>query len=131
MIEIDGPRALELLQAAVDEKGADYVYPTGEYETCSYARDDSPSCLVGHAVHCAGVTIDALHCMDVDTIEDDEGNQLDASSEIQNIPTERYGFRLMPGAVRAFQEAQQKQDSGIPWGEALLYAREAVESRTR
>ena len=64
MKTIDYPEALELVTKAIEQRGADHVG-----SECSYARSTNPGeyepcCLVGTALHIAGVHPDVLHKMD-------------------------------------------------------------------
>lgn len=115
---IDKEQALELLDRAVHQEGygEDYVY-TDHHEYCMYADSrDEPKCLVGHALHLAGVDISRLsHPTDLD------GNIIDTDiftlHEFKKVD-------LANEAAVVFDRAQRSQDSGETWGEALEAARD-------
>lgn len=98
----------DLIVRAVEEKGADYVYPDSEKglvsmytePICRYFREDdgAPSCIFGHVLSYLGKST-AL-----------EGSNAD-------IALAGCGFT---GAERtAANHAQVSQDSGATWGETL------------
>lgn len=115
---IDKPKAIELLERAVAEKGADYVDPGSQFGRggCRYVRDDACGCIVGHAYFYAGATIDELKEMDANP--DDPG--VDSLAWAEELPIE-----TADEAVRAFSVAQVAQDRGKTWGEALEAAKTA------
>ena len=59
---IDRDEAIALLERAVNEKGADYVYP--DKINCLYADGNRPGCIVGHALSYVGVSVDQLARLD-------------------------------------------------------------------
>lgn len=130
MIEIDGPRALELLTEAVNDKGTDYVYANDEDLGCQYfhVADDEPGCLVGQALHRAGVSVEQLIRMNsAEGVDIDETSigELYGSSE----GTQIFGFNLTHDAIEAFRSAQWCQDTKMSWGAALSRAVLAVTPR--
>lgn len=131
---IDRDRALALLRQAVEQKGEDYVYPSGDpysvgTKTCTYERDGEPSCLVGHVLFIAGVPVEVLARLDQygetefrtlaygSTCEDDDGNE-----EVLQEPVLHEYAALTEEAVEALSAAQDTQDRGRTWGQALLRA---------
>jgi hypothetical protein len=103
--------AVAALRVAVEEYGAGYVYPD---DLCWYVRHGKPACLVGVALHRAGVvTVGTLTEWDHLMI----GELADVCVEV-----------LDPAAVRVMMVAQSAQDSGFSWGAALARA-EAVMAR--
>lgn len=55
--EIDMGNVLELLAAAVETRGRDYVY-RNEFSSCSYMTDDDrPMCLIGVLIHQLGADL--------------------------------------------------------------------------
>ena len=110
--------ALEALNAAVEEKGADYVYE-GEGTFCAYVASDQPSCIVGNALHRLGVSIPTLVEMDHCTV----GGEAISSRKILEV-LEGSGFILDNDAVMFLATAQVLQDAEIPWGDAVRMARE-------
>lgn len=127
MIRIDKATALELLEQAVAERGADYRY---KYPVCAYVQRDSaidvrphPACIVGLALSLAGVPIE--------TLEQLEGDVEEAASELGAF----HGVKVDAGAVRVWLAAQVTQDTfdlgrgrdRHTWGEALEAAKQAAE----
>ena len=111
------PRALELLQEVIAEFGEDYVYPQFEPEAagdrgavmeCFYVRDDAPSCIVGHVLYRAGVTLDELRAVEGWTPVDQQAPQFGIWADIL--------------ACGLLADVQDEQDSGRSWGEALAEA---------
>jgi hypothetical protein len=119
-LHIDGQRALELLREVVAEHGTETVYQQvpvmgsdgSERLMCVYAHDGQPSCLIGHALHRAGVTVDELAAL--------QG----VADELDDVLPARVD--LDPLAESVFYAAQFLQDDGSPWGEALTAAEEAA-----
>ncbi|MFF5471025.1 hypothetical protein [Streptomyces achromogenes] len=119
MIELTLDRVKELLNEAVAEKGADYVYTTPdgkqgtpEYQpTCLYVHGDKPGCIVGHALHRAGVSLSLLL----------EEEQDDASSVLRSL-AQLGVLSYTDGVSQLLYEAQQRQDHGTSWGEAVQQA---------
>lgn len=110
--------ALEALNAAVDEKGSDYVYGGGRMSR-TYAAYDEPSCIVGNALHRLGVSISTLTEMDRRTID---GAAISSRKVLEVL--EGSGFILDNDAVMLLATAQVLQDAEIPWGDAVRMARE-------
>lgn len=106
-ITITADEARELLQRAVNEKGADYVYP--ERFNCRYFNEDGgPSCIVGHVLDYKGLTLD-----DVPGVEN--------TAALLTIRGDGV-IKCDDLTSRALQEAQNVQDCGEPWGYALAEA---------
>lgn len=111
----DEREALRIMREIVAEKGADYVYPDSEKRLdslcsepiCQYARYDedgnvvAPSCIVGHYLTRTGVSLGDLSIHE-------------GTAAIQVVPFSP-GSRL----AEAFNRAQEAQDDGLTWGEAL------------
>lgn len=110
--------ALEALNAAVDEKGADFVYQ-GEGTFCTYAAYDEPSCIVGNALHRLGVSISTLEKMDHCMI----GGAVISSPKVLDV-LEDSGFDLDYEAIVLLSTAQVLQDDEVPWGDAVRAARD-------
>lgn len=122
MTKFTKAQILEAAEHAVEKMGADYVYPRSQpnspdYGDCVYAEPDgSPSCIVGHIVA-----------------------ELDPES-FALITELRGGDRIFPAdrlwesgfethsevAVDALVNAQEAQDNGETWGEALLRLKERL-----
>ena len=107
-IEIDKATALRLLREVVAEKGSGYVY-TG---LCVYAYEGACGCLIGHALHRAGVSIEQLAAMD-------EQPAADVAIDKVQLPD---GLEIDERAKQILYAAQLKQDNGHTWGTALTEA---------
>jgi hypothetical protein len=107
--------ALEYMREAVDEYGAGFVYdpPDG---TCVYTQNGKASCLIGQVLVRAGVPIEAF--------EDSGANFARLDYAVLQLPAEISG-----DLIEALLIAQDTQDIGRTWGEALWRFREAVGSR--
>lgn len=128
METITARRALELLIDVVDTYGPETVYERTDIHTiwyraaspgseviegCRYEYEGAPSCLVGHVLYRAGVTVDLLRQLD------QEGCPAGALA---------YGVESVEvGAALVLDVAQRYQDNGATWGEALDMARDAYE----
>lgn len=110
--------ALEALNAAVDEKGDDYVYKEVG-SICTYAAFDEPSCIVGNVLHRLGVPIPTLVEMDQCSL----GGAVITSPKVLEV-LEDSGFTLDNDAVTLLYAAQTLQDDAVPWGVAVRAARE-------
>jgi hypothetical protein len=116
VIQLSLARAKELLTEAVAEKGDDYVYTTPdgkqgteEYQpVCLYVHGDRPGCIVGHALHKAGVTLAVLSY--------EERN--DASGVLRSLRSADV-LDCEDGVSQLFQDVQSLQDRGVPWGQAV------------
>ena len=108
---IDIGFALDLLAAAVAQRGAFFVYPPVwlHGQRYFYAARGGPRCLVGQAMSLAGVAED-----DLVALRDVGVRDLYAQG--------RLPVRLTLGALAVFDAAQRGQDRGYGWGDALDYA---------
>src|SRR5262249_22980083 len=111
---IDLGTALDLLAAAVQQRGADFVYrpvwvEEHRYLTCRYAHRGAPDCIVGYALAQAGVSVSTLEAMRDDGVEElyVEG---------------RFPVDVTLGALAVLRAAQQSQDRGCRWGDVLAQA---------
>lgn len=99
-MELSYNTAVELLERAIDEKGADYEYtPPEGSDQCLYFHHGQPSCIVGHVMSYLGFGA--------------------ASSEGVGASTvlHEMGVILMDGATNALLNlAQEYQDQGTTWG---------------
>jgi hypothetical protein len=129
-IDIDGPRALELLVHQVRDRET-FVYEkvlVDNVAACTYERCGSPSCLIGHALHEAGVPLAVLRDCDehkynfTKVPEDRPDFTFFSGTGISNLDLEQIGVRLTPKARAIFVAAQETQDHGLTWGEALAHA---------
>lgn len=143
-IEIDEVKALELLEAAVAERGADYTYQSefGEGVICEYQYGGKPACLVGAALHKAGVDVDTLVQMDTGVFHTEEGLEYEVGgTSISDLaaeplswdegtelpaPLSLFDITLTKKALDMFSVAQAAQDTGNTWGAALDEAKRAV-----
>jgi hypothetical protein len=126
MINIDLPRARELLLQAVDTQGRDFVYNPDGQGDCLYqpARlnklagitESSPQmktgCLIGVALKIAGVEMGLVHNGSIST----EVGLLRSSGAV-NIDA---------AATRYFGYAQAQQDNGTTWGTAYDVAESSL-----
>lgn len=113
METITARRALELLIDVVDTYGPETVYERGSVDRCRYEYGGAPSCLVGHVLYRAGVTVDLLRLLD------HQGCPAVAlAKEIEYVD---------PEAALVLDVVQCCQDNGATWGEALGKAREVYE----
>lgn len=122
MLELTFEKAQELVDAAIAERGEDYVY--GKHAgSCLYVHSDSwfddtrgewvlinerPGCIVGMALVKGGVSMDDLipiNTMDAPTVLD----------SLEGVEAERK-------AVDFLTLVQISQDSGVTWGEARYRA---------
>ena len=108
---IDIGRALELLAAAVKERGEYFVYSSsvGSARTCRYSVRGGRPCLVGHALSLAHVGDNAL-----DALGDQSVRELYGKA--------RLPVKLTLGALVVLDAAQRAQDRAYAWGDALDYA---------
>lgn len=121
-IKIDKDRALELLEAAVEERSANYIYeiPKDAGGKCVYQSEGVPSCGVGLALSKAGVSISALAALD-------HSPSLDAPVSIgtnsARLILAAHGVKLTPQASLVLDAFQGRQDSRSTWGDALSDAK--------
>jgi hypothetical protein len=110
-------RAVELLERAVQEKGADYAMPKNEdgggVVGCVYfdEKTKKPSCLVGHALAYDGFTYEDLG--------------VNNRRAISCVGPELYD-RLADRTRRLLVHVQDDQDNGATWGSALEFAKEVT-----
>lgn len=103
-----------LMETAVNMKGPDYVYRVPDDRgACVYINDGQPSCLVGHVLVAAGVPVERLEVWE-DTA---------AREVVGHLGPDDWDYDL----GEALNRAQETQDSGAPWGEALAAFKEALE----
>lgn len=125
MEQITARRALELLIDVVDAAGDDFVYHKQDMSDihgvqdhlpskgCRYAVNDQPSCLVGHVLYRSGVAVDAL-------------NRLDKVG-VSAHALRDFGLEVDQDAGDVLVAAQEAQDRGHTWGDALDAARSRYE----
>lgn len=111
--------ALGLLKRQVEKKGADYVY-TDHYWICTLADpnpvtgEPEPRCIVGHVYVDIGVPAEDL--VPVRGPVGRESVDLGAT----------YGVHFEPEARALLLRAQENQDHGSPWGDAVRDAEAEV-----
>lgn len=117
---IDAQTALDLLEAAVTLTGEDHCYErftTTPY--CRYTAGDNPSCLVGVAL--------AIHGVPLDTLRDWDANANLSEDGIMGIVQTGHAPFIDDHAADVFQVAQNAQDDGDTWGDALNAARHTLQ----
>lgn len=117
MIELTYERVNELLDEAIAEKGADYVYEdeNGSRQDCKYVHhfpgeDPVPGCIAGNVLHRAGVPLG-------------EFNRVESLAVAPLL--DLLGVRMPDEAVSLLAEIQGRQDKGWTWGLAVDAARDA------
>lgn len=116
MIELTLDKTKELLTEAVAEKGAEYVYTNPEgvpggsdsLANCYYVHGSQPGCIVGHVLHKAGVPLETLT----------EHETRPAGFVLRSLED----FDLDHNTLRLLDDVQERQDRGVPWGEAVQQA---------
>lgn len=109
----------DVLKQIVDNKGADFVYEGAFHDDCMYWDywEDTPSCIVGHYFYAKGFIKDAE---DARRIE----------NNIATIPIQTFEHTMnveFSEATKALLlAAQQRQDSGWTWGNALAFGLEVA-----
>jgi hypothetical protein len=115
---------IEWLRKAVAEKGPDYVYRDSGDDggACMYYSESShqPRCLVGVALHKAGLIDYGL----VTSRRVNEGVGIIRLAAYLNLP-------LSSGALSVLSIAQDEQDGGSTWGNALQRAEGLAERYAR
>lgn len=132
-IKIDSKKALTLLRKAVKQKGKDYVDPNVAEGGCAYVRDGEASCIVGHVVaYVKPNLIPAIELWEsngdyVPYYEREErGGGLGIGSggdvaveDLARALSDDGEIDFDGNAVEILQRAQNVQDNGNTWGEAL------------
>ncbi len=114
MIQLDYDDVIVLLEKAVGEKGESYVYPRAQYGGCVNFRYDEPACIVGHVLSYLGFG---------PVVDGPNGFRRSIrAGAVRNVIDET-GLVTTYYAERALIRAQEVQDSGLSWGEALEAAR--------
>lgn len=103
-------RAVELLHQVIDEFGAGYVYATDDGGHCFYVTAGKPACLVAQVLARGGVPLEGLADLDAQSCSD-------VSSQAV-----RFEAWAEPDAVVLLANAQDQQDGGATWGNALEFA---------
>lgn len=132
MINLDPETVLDLLDKAVADRGADYVYqhiPTRSARglvrpECLYVDNSTgeqrASCIVGDVLHRAGIGLDMLA-----EYEGSQPERLLSRMVLGNHITVRPEHREQ--LSMGLGTAQLAQDHGLPWGECVELARPVIE----
>ncbi len=123
-IEIDEERAIDLVRKAVAARGEHYTYSyengasAKSYSPCAYWHviGNEPGCIVGYALHLAGVSSDVLQSLDV-PLKDN----ISTSIVFAHIDLTRNNVILTHGAIKFFRFVQGAQDRMCTWGDSLAY----------
>ncbi len=109
---------VDKLMAVVREVAAekpDFVYDA-PYGGCVYVADKQPSCIVGQAAWRLGL-------IDASFEKDEMDNSAGVTTFLRTIGADLGDDETLYG--REFLDAvQEKQDQGVPWGEAIQEADE-------
>jgi hypothetical protein len=107
-------RTVQLLREVIGEFGEDHTYPIypmerlsdGRQLRCFYVRNDQPSCIVGHVLHCAGMPLEDLR-------------KVEGYGPTDTLAPVQFARWADPEALDLLAEVQVQQDEGATWGEAL------------
>lgn len=104
-------------RAAVEEKGADYVYPKVNTGECWYSIDGAPSCIVGHVFNRLNPEVfpSIVEWEDMNGESGRVWEVLDALERNEEIDP----LALTERQRNALQVAQDLQDGGMTWAYAL------------
>ena len=119
-VVIELAEALELLERAVAEKGADYEYRSPTGSACVYTYDGKPSCILGHALSYKGVVVPEATSGLVYNWNDQR------IEHVAHTVALAQGVWLSPGAWLVWSAAQEVQDGGASWGSAVAAAKQAA-----
>jgi hypothetical protein len=123
-------KAIELLEEAVAQRGAEYVYPGEGAAQCHYFANsydvsraladkiDEPMCIVGQVLNNIGITSADLNTLDV-AAESGYVNRVVGANGLATLINRGSDTYIDTDAVEAFGIAQGKQDIGENWGAAL------------
>lgn len=134
----DDRKFIDAMDAAVAERGEDWVYPLPARDpdaiagvvadgwhvpnttTCVYMTDEGdPACLIGLALY--KINPDLVPNYDASSSEYD----MDAFSVLARL-SEAGDLKLSERTMSAAYAAQRLQDDGAPWGQAIAKFDEAV-----
>lgn len=109
--EINIHNVMDILRSVVGAN-KDYIDPKGANGMpCQYTpNNDYPGCLIGQVYKSLGAGYDELERMD-------EYGVISDVSDKDLCP-----IHTTPDAISVMQEAQQQQDTGNTWGQALMMA---------
>lgn len=130
---IDKDKALELLNRAVAEKPDGYADENVvRGHACEYANEDgTPSCLVGTALSYTGFDLGNLTYpgeidLFVEIPEDVTGEFIGNKGVLGNDPN----YEMTLDALVLFRTAQEEQDGGSTWADAVQVAIETEKRHT-
>lgn len=116
-VRLNKSNVTKALRDAVKARGADYVYHDHFGNACFYVVDQKPACLVGEVLATGfGIPIDVLD--ELETTADD----------VLDILQSRGVLTYTSDAADMLMRAQEYQDLGEPWGEAVDIALRAKKS---
>lgn len=126
-ITLDAPLAIAILTWAVEKLGAEAKYVKPEYvKGCVYIEPftNSCSCIVAHALHHAGMTIEEIAVLDTQSHYTPTSSITIAMAE---LPKRVHISALARNILRI---AQDHQDEGGTFGESLRWAKLVYERGT-
>lgn len=130
-IQITLPKAVEMVQAAIARKGADYVYPNHgtqcQYVDWTVTQDENgtPERHFTHGCIIGDIFINELN-LDMEGIADGYMNSASSSAFIQELARCGLVESCTDEADDYFSYVQSAQDRGMTWGNAHTYALDAV-----
>lgn len=121
---IDLDKARQMIAAAIEERGEDYVYPRTPGAGCAYVHHtldgEEPGCGVGMALIKAGVPIESFDDLHINT-------GCGAHSALVALKDAGIIEEFTVEASVYLNSFQESQDSGDTWGVALSDAESSVE----
>lgn len=124
MVAITIDNVIELLEQAVNERGEHYIDPQADSGSCTYATYSPsgelvPGCIVGMVLSKAGYEVGMLELWDSEV----SGlTPLDTPEEIKA----KTSVEVDSKALFALRTAQERQDTGKSWGDAMRAAANAL-----
>ena len=116
---LDGAGAISSLRSVVFENGPDYVYKRVEAYglggACVNFHNGQPSCIVGQVFGLLGLTAEKAEELGV------AGTTI-ASTSCRFLNDSDFEWNFTPAAIGILAVAQDIQDGGKSWGEALKAA---------
>lgn len=123
MVAITESNVIELLEQCIADRGEHYIDPQAESGTCTYVDyhgdHPKPGCIVGLVLIKAGYDIVTLD------LWDSEISGLTGSTNPDEIEG-KTGVQVDDKALYALRTAQDRQDCGKTWGDALRAAADAL-----
>lgn len=118
MIDITLDSVRTGLLALVEQEGEDFIYKRNN-GNCTYTREGDGDCLVGRFLIAEGVPVERLETAD------QHPTGLRAPALLRQLVNEGV-ITVTEPAIGVLDIAQDFQDSGEPWGDAVNYALTAV-----